>query len=114
MSPHDLMVKILELRELEAELQSSCSENCSRCKKVIKKRIDNLIDKIGKDVIENPQQLRNHDMMLRVQELTALENLLCNLCREICGECKEEIKNRMQNLCAMLERNCENCECNSA
>jgi len=111
MYTHDIMIKILELKELESELKYPCKANDSHCKEVIRKRINALISIIGKEFAENPQLLKNHDLLIRVQELQALEEQICNLCQGICGECKNEIKGRLKSLCILLERNCENCDC---
>jgi len=113
MKTHDTMIKILELRELEKELSESCQDNCQNCHDVIRERINNLIQIIGNDVIENPHFLKNRDFLLRIQELNALEGMICGLCKGICGECKSELKKRLQNLCELLERDCNNCPCDS-
>ena len=75
MTTHDTMVRILEIRELEKELQEACSDNCSKCKDRIKEKIDSLIATLGKDTINNPHLLRNYDLMIRLKELNALENI---------------------------------------
>ncbi|NHK32271.1 MAG: hypothetical protein FK730_13030 [Asgard group archaeon] len=111
MSPHATMVKIIELKELEKELQNSCNENCCNCREKIHERINNLIQIIGKDFIENPYLLKNYDLLIRVQELNALENLICDLCHNTCGECKEKISERLKELCEVLQRVCEGCPC---
>lgn len=111
MSTHDTIVKILELKELEKELSESCHDNCTDCRDKVKERIRNLIIIIGKDFIENPQLLRNHQMMIRIQELNSLENLLCDLCHGICGECKAQVKTRLIELCDILDRDCDSCPC---
>jgi hypothetical protein len=96
---------------LEKELQDSCQENCSKCRNKIHERINNLIQIIGKDFIENPYSFRDRDLLIRVQELNALENMICDLCHNTCGECKEKIGERLKELCEILERDCEGCLC---
>ncbi|HUT80352.1 MAG TPA: hypothetical protein VMZ29_04040 [Candidatus Bathyarchaeia archaeon] len=107
----DTMIKILELRNLEYELKIACSDGCKNCRDKVRERINNLIFVIGKDIIENPQYLKDHEFMIRIQELNALENLLCDLCHGVCGECKVTIHDRIQNLCSILERKCSDCPC---
>lgn len=111
MTAHEKMVKIIELRKLKKELLENCYEDCSECKKRIHERFEYLITSIGKNAIEKPQQVRDHDMFLQAQELEALESLICDLCKNTCGECKEAISERLKELCESLERECKDCKC---
>ena len=108
MSAHETMVKIIELRELRNDLLDSCYENCSNCKNTIRERIDYLINTLGKNVIKRPQQIRDHDMLIQAKELELLESMICDLCKNTFGECKEAISERLKELCETLERDCEN------
>ncbi|MBN1330992.1 MAG: hypothetical protein JXA54_16085 [Candidatus Heimdallarchaeota archaeon] len=107
----DTMLKILELRNLEYELKIACNEGCHSCLEKVRERINDLITAIGKDISESSQSLKNHELMIRIQELNALKNILCDLCHGSCGECKETIRNRIKELCFILERKCSDCPC---
>lgn len=111
MSPHETMVKIIEMRKLINELLQACNEDCSNCKEIIHKRIGYLMKTIGKNVIERPQVIRDRDMLTQAKELELLEQRICNLCKTACGECKEKISERLKELCEVLERKCEDCNC---
>ncbi|NHJ86751.1 MAG: hypothetical protein FK734_14905 [Asgard group archaeon] len=107
----DTMVKILELRNLQYELKIACHDGCQDCVDKVRKRINNLILTIGKDIKETSALIKNHEFMIRIQELNALKNALCDLCQGTCGECKAAIHKRVLDLCSILERKCSECPC---
>ena len=111
MSTHETMVKIIELRKLKKELVDSCQDNCGQCKKRIRNRIDHLMKTVGKNAIERPQQVRDHDLFIQAKELELLESAICDLCKNTCGECKDKISERLKELCEILERDCKECKC---